>query len=133
MSWETMIESALVPIFSLYQIVACMLFPFAVLLAIGSAREARKAIGEARLARKSRNYRYMSDEFFRKYTDQRAISELYKSRVQLLKQLMLLTHSSVSHFTTGPAQLAQWNAYVKEFPGDDGMPAYIKRFQERES
>lgn len=98
---EQIIE-ALAPI---YQVVACIGFPLAVLLAISHAR------GE-------RDYLFRASEFLTKYEDERAVSRLHARRVQLLKQLMLLTHRSVSHFTVGPAQVAQWNAYVKEFPGD---------------
>lgn len=42
-----------------------------------------------------------------------------KWKLELLKQLVLLTHPSVSREQVGTLQLTQWNEFVKEFP-DEG-------------
>lgn len=42
-----------------------------------------------------------------------------KWKLELLKQLVLLTHPSVSSEQVGILQLTQWNEFVKEFP-DEG-------------
>lgn len=46
--------------------------------------------------------------------------EILHEKNDKLKQLLLLTDSSVSNITVGDTQLRQWNEYIKCFPNEGG-------------